>query len=76
MQRKNPKQFNFHSYYDENNKLKIDMYFDHVMTNELWPWNRINSVMGSVLDTSGVDRGLNPKTIKLVFAASPLSTQH
>jgi hypothetical protein len=39
--------------------------------------NRIHGVMVSVLATSAVDRGFEPqKTIKLVFDASPLSTQH
>ena len=33
--------------------------------------------MVSVLASSAVDRGrIKPKTIKLVFVASPLSTQH
>ena len=39
--------------------------------------NRIHGVMVSVLATSAVDRGFEPqKTIKLVFVASPLNTQH
>ena len=43
--------------------------------------NRIGGVMVSVLALSAVDRGfkpgwVKPKTIKLVFVASPLSTQH
>ena len=43
--------------------------------------NHIGGVMVSVFPSSGVDLGLSldrvkPKTIKLVFAASPLSTQH
>ena len=43
--------------------------------------NRIGGVMVSVLASSAVDRGfepdrVKPKTIKLVFVASPLSTQH
>jgi len=43
--------------------------------------NRIGGVMVSVLASSAVDRVLEPrsyqsKTIKLVFVASPLSTQH
>jgi hypothetical protein len=33
-------------------------------------------VLVSVLASSVVDRGFKPKTIKLVFVASPLSTQH
>ena len=42
--------------------------------------NRIGGVMVSVLASSAVDRGLEPqpgrtKTIKLVFIASPISTQ-
>jgi hypothetical protein len=37
--------------------------------------NRIGGVMFSVIASSAVDRGLEPKTIKLVFDASPLSTQ-
>jgi hypothetical protein len=42
--------------------------------------NRIGGVMVSVLASSVVDRGLEPrsgqpKTMKLVFVASPLSTQ-
>ena len=42
--------------------------------------NRIGGVMVSVLASSAVDRGfepgrVKPKTIKLVFVASPLSTQ-
>jgi hypothetical protein len=36
--------------------------------------NRISGVMVSVLASSVVDR-VKPKTIKLVFVASPLSTQ-
>ena len=41
----------------------------------------LGGVMGSVLVSSAVDRGLShdrvkPKTIKLVFFVSPLSTQH
>ena len=43
--------------------------------------NRIGGVIVSVLASSSVDRGFEPlrvntKTIKLVFVASPLSTQH
>jgi hypothetical protein len=43
--------------------------------------NRIGGVMVSVIASSAVDRGFEtarviPKTIKLVFVASPLSTQH
>ena len=43
--------------------------------------NRIVGVMVSMLTLSAVDRGfesrsVKPKTIKLVFVASPLSTQH
>ena len=43
--------------------------------------NRIGGVMVSVLASSAVDCGfepdrVKPKTIKLVFVASPLSTQH
>jgi hypothetical protein len=43
--------------------------------------NHIGSVMVSVLASSAVDRGFDPdqvkpKTIKLVFVASPLSMQH
>ena len=37
-------------------------------------WNRIGCVMVSVLVSSVVDRGF--ETIKLVFVASPLGTQH
>ena len=36
----------------------------------------IDGVMVSVLASSALDRGFKPKTIKLVFVASPLSTQH
>ena len=42
-------------------------------------WNRIGGVMYNALASSAVDRGfgrVKPKTIKLVFVASPLSTQH
>ena len=43
--------------------------------------NRIGDVMASVLASSAVDQGsslgwVKPKTIKLVFVDSPLSTQH
>jgi hypothetical protein len=43
--------------------------------------NHFSGVMVSVLASSAVDRGCEPgrvkqKTIKLVFVASPLSTQH
>jgi hypothetical protein len=43
--------------------------------------NRISDIMVSVLVWSVVDRGfkpgwVKPKTKKLVFVASPLSTQH
>jgi len=39
--------------------------------------NHIGGVMLSVLALSVVDRRCDPgKTIKLVFVASPLSTQH
>ena len=43
--------------------------------------NRISGVMVSVLNSSAVDRGfesdqVQPQTIKMVFVASPLSTQH
>jgi hypothetical protein len=43
--------------------------------------NRISGVMVNVLALSAVDRGfepdrVKPKTIKLVFVASPLSMQH
>jgi hypothetical protein len=43
--------------------------------------NRISDIMVSVLVSSVVDRGfepgwVKPKTIKLVFVASPLSMQH
>ena len=43
--------------------------------------NRICGVMVNVLASSVVDRGIEPdcikpKTIKLVFVASPLSTHH
>jgi len=43
--------------------------------------NRISDIMVSVLVSSVVDRGfepgwVKPKTIQLVFVASPLSTQH
>ena len=39
----------------------------------------ISGVMVSVLSLNAVDRGfdrIKPKTIKLVFVASPLGTQH
>ena len=44
--------------------------------------NRIGGVMVSVLTSSAVDRGFEPRSgqtkdyIKLVFIASPLSTHH
>jgi hypothetical protein len=38
--------------------------------------NRIGGVMVSMLVSSGVDCGFEPKTMKLLFVASPLSTQH
>ena len=43
--------------------------------------NGVGGVMVSVIASSTVDRGfeptrVRPKTIKLVFVASPLSTQH
>ena len=43
--------------------------------------NRIGGVMVSVLASNAVERGfepgqVKPKTIKLVFVASQLSTQH
>ena len=38
--------------------------------------NRIGGVMVSVLASSSVDPEFKPKTMKLVFVASPLSTQH
>ena len=38
--------------------------------------NRISGVMVSVLASSAVDRGFEPKTVKLVFVASLLSTQY
>ena len=37
--------------------------------------NSIGGVMFSVIASSAVDRGLERKTIQLVFDASPLSTQ-
>ena len=39
-------------------------------------YNCIGSVMVSVLASSAVDRRITPKTMKLVFVVSPLSTQH
>ena len=44
-------------------------------------FNRIGGVIVSMLASNAVDRGfepdrVKPKTIKLVFVASPLSTQH
>jgi hypothetical protein len=44
-------------------------------------YNRIGGVIVSLLATSAVDRGfepgrVKPKTMKLVFVTSPLSTQH
>jgi hypothetical protein len=36
----------------------------------------LGGVMVSVFASSAVDRGFEPKTIKLVFVATPLSTQH
>ena len=36
----------------------------------------IGGVIVSVLASSAVDRGFEPQTFKLVFVASPLSTQH
>ena len=46
-----------------------------------WQVNRIDGVMVSVLPLSAVDRRfepgrVKPKTLKLVFVASTLSTQH
>jgi len=43
--------------------------------------NRIGGIMVNVVASSAVDRGsspgqIKPKTIKLVFVASPLSMQH
>jgi hypothetical protein len=38
--------------------------------------NRISGVKVSVLASSAVDRGFEPKTVKLVFVASPLRTQY
>ena len=39
--------------------------------------NSISGAMVSVLASSGLSPGrVNPKTIKLVFLASPLSLQH
>ena len=35
-----------------------------------------SGVMVSVLASSAVDSGFEPKTIKLVFVTSPLSSQH
>jgi len=47
----------------------------------LYKINRIGGVMVSVLASSAVDRGLEPgrvkpKTIQLVFVASPQGTHH
>ena len=39
-------------------------------------FNRIGGLMVSVLASSAVDCGFEPKTIKLLCVASPLSTQH
>ena len=55
------------------NKITCCQYLIH--------WNCISDVMVSVLISSAVDRELNPdwvkpKTMKLVFVASPLSTQY
>ena len=38
--------------------------------------DRLGRVMVSVLSSTAEGRGIKPKTLKLVFAASPLSTQH
>ena len=38
--------------------------------------NRIGGVMVSALASSAVELGFGPKTVKLVFVASPLSTQY
>ena len=38
--------------------------------------NRFGSIMVSMLASSVVGRGFEPKTMKLVFVASPLRTQH
>jgi hypothetical protein len=38
--------------------------------------NSIGGVMGIVLAPSAVDRGFKQKTIKVVFVASSLNTQH
>ena len=39
-------------------------------------YTHIGGVMISMLASSTIDRGFEPKTIKLVFAAYPLSTQY
>ena len=56
----------------------FDLCFHRIIIKQL---NRIDGVMVSVLASSAVDRGFEPrlaqtKTKKLVFVASPLSTQH
>jgi hypothetical protein len=38
--------------------------------------NSIGGLMGIVLAPSAVDRGFKQKTIKVIFVASPLNTQH
>ena len=41
-----------------------------------YAYTHIGGVMISMLASSAIDRGFEPKTIKLVFAAYPLSTQY
>ena len=55
--------------------------FRTLLSNKSIPINVIGGVMVSLLASSSVDRGfepgrVKPKTIKLIFVASPLSAQH
>ena len=47
-----------------------------VLTSSVVDRGFIDGVMVSVLASSVVDRGFKPKTIKVVFVTSPLSTQY
>jgi hypothetical protein len=66
---------------EQKNKKNITLAL-YISSCILYHWNHIGSVMVSVLALSAVDHRLmsldwvKPKTIKLVFVASLLSTQH
>jgi hypothetical protein len=57
-------------------------HLDAIYRRSSWVLNRIGGIMLSILASSVIDCGfepcvrLNPKTIKLVVIASPLSTQY